>query len=45
MTGWVAVIALVGLASLFSGVALGWYLKRDSPACSECDSRTASHVR
>ena len=37
MTGAVTVSAVVGLLSLFAGVALGWYLRGndDCPACSE----------
>ena len=36
MTGAVAVSALVGLLSLFSGVALGWYLRRTNDWCASC---------
>jgi hypothetical protein len=36
MTGAVAVAALVGLASLLAGVALGWYLRRTNDWCTHC---------
>ena len=36
MTGAVALAALVGLASLLAGVALGWYLRRANNWCPEC---------
>ena len=39
MTGAVTVSAVVGLLSLFAGVALGWYLRSndDCPTCAEPD--------
>jgi hypothetical protein len=36
MTGAVTVAALVGLLSLFAGVALGWYLRSTNDWCPEC---------
>ena len=36
MTGAVALAALVGLASLLAGVALGWYLRRRNDWCPHC---------
>jgi hypothetical protein len=36
MTGAVALAALVGLASLLAGVALGWYLRRANDWCPHC---------
>jgi hypothetical protein len=36
MTGAVAVAALVGLASLLAGVALGWYIRRTNDWCARC---------
>ena len=36
MTGAVALAALIGLASLLAGVALGWYLRRANNWCPEC---------
>ena len=36
MTGAVALAALIGLASLLAGVALGWYLRRTNDWCSHC---------
>ena len=36
MTGAVTVSAIVGLLSLFSGVALGWYLRRTNDWCPTC---------
>ena len=36
MTGAVAISAIVGLLSLFSGVALGWYLRRTNDWCPTC---------
>jgi hypothetical protein len=36
MTGAVAVAALIGLASLLAGVALGWYLRRANDWCPRC---------
>jgi hypothetical protein len=36
MTGAVTVAALVGLLSLLSGVALGWYLRRTNDWCPNC---------
>ena len=50
MTGAVALAAVIGLASLLAGVALGWYLRRsndwcpdcgDQLSCAACDNRTA----
>jgi hypothetical protein len=41
MTGAVAVAALVGLLSLLSGVALGWYLRRSNDWCPACGSQLA----
>ncbi|MEU7907898.1 hypothetical protein [Actinoplanes sp. NPDC049118] len=36
MTGAVALAALIGLASLLGGVALGWYLRRTNDWCAHC---------
>ncbi|MEU4419022.1 hypothetical protein AB0F81_00200 [Actinoplanes sp. NPDC024001] len=36
MTGAVTISAVVGLLSLFSGVALGWYLRRTNDWCPTC---------
>ena len=36
MTGAVALAALIGLASLFAGVALGWRLRPAYHWCPEC---------
>ncbi|MEU8657889.1 hypothetical protein [Actinoplanes philippinensis] len=36
MTGAVTVSAVVGLLSLFAGVALGWYLRSGNDGCTEC---------
>ncbi|MEU4618361.1 hypothetical protein AB0G04_00060 [Actinoplanes sp. NPDC023801] len=36
MTGAVTVAALVGLMSLFAGVALGWYLRSTNDWCPDC---------
>ncbi|GLY05128.1 MULTISPECIES: hypothetical protein [Actinoplanes] len=36
MTGAVTVSAIVGLLSLFAGVALGWYLRRTNDWCPTC---------
>jgi hypothetical protein len=36
MTGAVVVAALVGLVSLLTGVALGWYLRRTNDWCPQC---------
>ena len=36
MTGAVTVSAIVGLLSLFGGVALGWYLRRTNDWCAAC---------
>jgi len=41
MTGAVAVAALVGLASLLAGVALGWYLRRTNDWCPHCGDQLA----
>jgi hypothetical protein len=50
VTGAVALAAVIGLASLLAGVALGWYLRRandwcpdcgDELSCGACDSRIA----
>ncbi len=39
MTGAVALVALVGLASLLAGVALGWYLRRTTDWCRHCGNQ------
>ena len=36
MTGAVAIAALVGVLSLLTGVALGWYLRRTNDWCTHC---------
>jgi hypothetical protein len=36
MTGAVTVAAVVGLLSLFAGVALGWYLRGSNDWCADC---------
>ena len=36
MTGAVTLAALIGLASLLAGVALGWYLRRTNDWCTNC---------
>jgi hypothetical protein len=36
MTGAIAVAAVIGLLSLFAGVALGWYLRRCNTWCQHC---------
>lgn len=36
MTGAVTLAALIGLAGLFAGVALGWYLRRANDWCQSC---------
>jgi hypothetical protein len=36
MTGAVTVAAVVGLLSLFAGVALGWYLGSSNDWCADC---------
>jgi hypothetical protein len=36
MTGAVALAAIIGLASLLAGVALGWYLRRANNWCPDC---------
>ncbi|MEV6636862.1 hypothetical protein AB0M54_39620 [Actinoplanes sp. NPDC051470] len=36
MTGAVALAAIIGLASLLAGVALGWYLRRTNDWCTHC---------
>ncbi len=36
MTGAVALAAVIGLASLLAGVALGWYLRRANDWCPDC---------
>ncbi|RZU50777.1 hypothetical protein EV385_2560 [Krasilnikovia cinnamomea] len=41
MIGAVAVAALVGLASLLTGVALGWHLCRTNNRCPDCGDRLA----
>ncbi|GAB1695085.1 hypothetical protein [Krasilnikovia sp. M28-CT-15] len=41
MIGAVAVAALVGLASLLTGVALGWHLRRTNNWCPGCGDRLA----
>lgn len=41
MTGAVALACLVGLLSLLSGVALGWYLRRTNDWCSHCGDHLA----
>jgi hypothetical protein len=41
MTGAVTVAAIVGLISLLSGVALGWYLRRANNWCPSCGDQLA----
>ena len=36
MTGFIALSALVGLLSLFCGVAVGWYLRKTNDWCAHC---------
>jgi hypothetical protein len=36
MTGAVALAAVVGLAGLLTGIALGWYLRRTNDWCPHC---------
>ena len=36
MTGAIALAAVIGLASLLAGVALGWYLRRTNDWCAHC---------
>jgi hypothetical protein len=36
MTGAIALAALIGLATLLAGVALGWYLRRANTWCPDC---------
>ena len=36
MTGAIVLAALIGVASLLMGVALGWYLRRTNDWCSHC---------
>jgi hypothetical protein len=36
VTGAVTLAALIGLASLLAGVALGWYLRRSNDWCAHC---------
>ncbi|GAA2592927.1 hypothetical protein GCM10010435_84900 [Winogradskya consettensis] len=36
MTGAITLAALIGLASLLAGVALGWYLRRSNDWCAQC---------
>ena len=43
MTGAVTVSAIVGLLSLFSGVALGWYLRRTNDWCPACGEQLTCH--
>ncbi len=43
MTGAVTVSAIVGLLSLFSGVALGWYLRRTNDWCPTCGEQLTCH--
>lgn len=45
MTGAVTVSAVVGLLSLFAGVALGWYLRSSNDACPTCgEPQQPGHV-
>lgn len=39
MTGAVTLAALIGLASLLAGVALGWYLRRTNDWCAHCGAQ------
>jgi hypothetical protein len=41
MTGAIALAAVVGLASLLAGVALGWYLRRANDWCPHCGGQLA----
>ncbi|MEU4691837.1 hypothetical protein [Actinoplanes sp. NPDC023714] len=43
MTGAVTVSAIVGLLSLFAGVALGWYLRRTNDWCPTCGEQLTCH--
>jgi hypothetical protein len=36
VTGAIALAAVIGLASLLAGVALGWYLRRTNDWCAHC---------
>jgi hypothetical protein len=36
MTGAIALAAVIGLASLLAGVALGWYLRSANTWCPDC---------
>jgi len=36
MTGAIALAAVIGLASLLAGVALGWYLRHANNWCPDC---------
>jgi hypothetical protein len=36
VTGAIVLAAVIGLASLLAGVALGWYLRRTNDWCSHC---------
>ena len=36
MAGAITLAALIGLASLLAGVALGWYLRRTNDWCAHC---------
>ena len=44
MTGAVTLAALIGLASLLAGVALGWYLRRANNWCSNCGDQLTCAV-
>jgi hypothetical protein len=39
VTGAIALAALIGLASLLAGVALGWYLRRTNDWCAHCGAQ------
>ncbi len=39
MTGAVMLAALIGLASLLAGVALGWYLRHVNDWCADCGTQ------
>jgi hypothetical protein len=39
MTGAIALAAIIGLASLLAGVALGWYLRRANNWCPDCGNQ------
>jgi hypothetical protein len=39
MIGAVVLAALIGLASLLAGVALGWYLRRTNDWCAHCGAQ------